>query len=66
MRATLNGETREISPGTNLKKLLEEMKVDVKYVAVAVNMEFIPRSEYEKILIGEEDNVEIVSPQAGG
>jgi sulfur carrier protein len=66
MRATLNGETREISSGTNLKKLLEEMRVDVKYVAVAVNMEFIPRSEYEKILIGEGDDVEIVSPQAGG
>jgi sulfur carrier protein len=66
MNATVNGEIRQITPGISLQKLLGDMGMDLKYIAVAVNRDFIPRSEYDKIIIKEGDDVEIVSPQAGG
>lgn len=66
MKIIVNGEAREISADATLRRLLDEMKADVKYVAVAVNMDFIPRTEYEGVLLKAGDDVEIVSPQAGG
>ncbi|MBI3580752.1 MAG: sulfur carrier protein ThiS [Nitrospinae bacterium] len=65
MRVTVNGKTQEIPAGTTLKGLLE-MTGKSKYVAVALNMEFVPQSEYERNLLRAGDEVEIVSPQAGG
>lgn len=65
MKVTVNGKAKEIPAGTTLKGLLE-MTGEVRYVAVALNLEFVPHSEYELLLLKAGDDVEIVSPQAGG
>ena len=65
MKVKVNGKEREIAAGTTVKGLLA-MKAELKYVAVAVNMEFVPHSEYDGVLLKAGDEVEIVSPQAGG
>jgi thiamine biosynthesis protein ThiS len=65
MKVTVNGKAVEIPAGTTLKGLLE-MKEKSKYVAVALNTEFVPHSDYEGVLLKAGDEVEIVSPQAGG
>jgi len=33
---------------------------------VAVNQNFVPRSEYQSLLINEGDKIEVLSPMAGG
>ena len=33
---------------------------------VAVNQNFVPRSEYQSFLINEGDKIEVLSPMAGG
>lgn len=65
MRVTVNGKAKEIPAGTTLKGLLETIG-ELRYVAVALNLEFVPRSEYELLLLKAGDDLEIVSPQAGG
>lgn len=62
----MNGKPRDARNGITVNGLLEEIKVDARYVAVAVNGAFVPRSEYGETAIRKGDDVEIVSPQAGG
>ena len=64
----LNGEEKEISREMNIMELLEE--VGVKYreigLAVAVNEEIVPKSEYKNKVVKEGDKVEIVQLVGGG
>ncbi|MBI5178961.1 MAG: sulfur carrier protein ThiS [Nitrospinae bacterium] len=66
MNIRINGETKEVPEGMTVQSLLDIVKAEAKYVAVAVNTDFVPRSEHAKTKIMEGDDVEIVSPQSGG
>jgi sulfur carrier protein len=68
---TVNG--REVTfartsdePGISILELLAQAKYPPNAVAVAVNGEFVPRSQHAETKIGEGDSVEILSPQQGG
>ena len=42
------------------------LKIDSKFIAVAVNGEFISKKDYSKIFLHDGDVVEVVSPHPGG
>ena len=65
---TVNGEKREIDREMTLLELLREMDVTVREVglAVAVNEEVVPKSEYGKRKVREGDRIEIVQLVGGG
>ncbi len=65
---TVNGEKREIDREMTLLELLKEMDVTVREVglAVAVNEEVVPKSEYGKRKVREGDRIEIVQLVGGG
>lgn len=67
-RITVNGEDREVSDELTIMELLELMDVRFREVglAVAVNDEVVPKSEYKTRKVKEGDKVEIVQLVGGG
>jgi sulfur carrier protein len=63
---TINGQPREVSPGTTLAALLEQMNLESRYVAVERNLEVVPRAQHAQCLLGAGDQLEIVTLVGGG
>ena len=66
MHIQLNGEARDIAPGTTLVQLLEAEGLAHRRVAVEINGEIVPRSQYSERIIAEGDRLEIVHAIGGG
>ncbi len=62
----LNGQQRSIAGDYPLARLLSEIKIDTQKVAVAVNLEVIPRSKLENTWLKNGDAVEIFHAVGGG
>ena len=65
MKIQFNGKLCETESGITLERLLEIQNPQGKF-AVALNLKFIPRSEYPTQTLRENDSVEVLSPQVGG
>jgi thiamine biosynthesis protein ThiS len=63
---TINGKSRELQDAMLLPKLLEELGIDRRLVAVAHNGDVIPRDRYDRVCIRDGDKVEIVRMVGGG
>ena len=61
----LNGEQRELS-GKTVTEILNENGYDPKRVAVEVNLEIVPKSQYDSTILKDGDSVEVVSFVGGG
>ena len=62
----LNGETREIAPGSTVTALLAELGLDTRKVAVERNLEIVPKSLYSETELSPGDRLEIVHFVGGG
>jgi sulfur carrier protein len=65
MKVTINGEAGEIDAGMSLADLLVR-RGQGTVVAVAVNGEFVPRSQHADRALQDGDKIEIVAPRQGG
>jgi sulfur carrier protein len=66
MRLEINGESREISPISNVRELLQLLGIVEGRVAVEVNRKIIRRADWESTPISSLDKVEIVQFVGGG
>ena len=66
MRINVNGEVRDVPPGTTVAALLELLDVPRQATAVEVNRLLVPRSEHAARALAEGDAVEIVTLVGGG
>ncbi len=68
MRITVNGEERILEREVTVAQLLEMLGVEFREVglAVALNGEIVPKSEYGSRVVREGDSVEIVQLVGGG
>jgi sulfur carrier protein len=69
MRVKLNGESRELTDGATVADLVERSDLEAarrRGIAVAVDAEVIPRSEWESTQLSEGQAVELVSAIQGG
>ena len=67
MKLIINGEKKEINKDKlTIKELIEELGIKVPNYAVAVGLDVIPKSEYEKYELKDGDKVEIVTFVGGG
>ena len=68
LRITVNGEEKLIPREMTVLELLKEIGIKLREVglAVAVNEEVVPKSEYGKRIVKEGDRVEIVQLVGGG
>jgi sulfur carrier protein len=64
----VNGERRELPPGTTVSGLLDALAVQAggRGVAVAVDAEVVPRGEWETTALDEGARVEVVRAIQGG
>jgi sulfur carrier protein len=62
----INGESRTVSPVSNVRGLLEVLGINEGRVAVEVNRKIIRRGEWERTPISNHDRVEIVQFVGGG
>jgi len=66
MNIIINGEPRTIEPHTSLGDLLHLLDLKGKKLAIEVNQEIVPRSQFDNYQLCENDNVEIVHAIGGG
>lgn len=67
MKVRVNGEWLEVSQEKpSLKEVLEHLGHRQEYVAVALNQQCIRRADLATTDVFDTDEIEILSPQAGG
>jgi sulfur carrier protein len=68
MTVVVNGEPRELAPGTTVSGLLAvlELPGDGRGVAVAVDAEVVPRGQWETTQIDDGARVEVLRAIQGG
>ena len=63
---TLNGEPREVNEGITAAELVAELALTDRRIAMEVNEELLPRSQFEAYRFDHGDRVEIVHAIGGG
>lgn len=62
----LNGKNKQIDSNTNIAQLLLSLDLANKRLAVEINQQIIPRSNFTSHRLNELDKVEIVQAIGGG
>ncbi len=62
----LNGENKQIDNNTTITQLLQSLDLVNKRLAVEINQQLIPRSDFTSHTLNELDKVEIVQAIGGG
>ena len=62
----LNGEARDLPRPMTVQELLVTFKLEAKKIAVERNLEIVPRSAYDTIMVEDGDRLEIVRFVGGG
>lgn len=63
---TINGDSHNCDSETTLTQLLISMGIDPTKVAVERNLEIVPKSQFDRQAIENNDNLEIVHFIGGG
>ena len=66
IKIKLNGKIKIINENYKLKKLLNDLKVPLKKVAIELNQEILDKKKLDKIKIKNMDKIEIVHFIGGG
>ena len=66
MTIILNGKNKQIDNDTNIAQLLQSLDLSNKRLAVEINQQIIPRSNFTSHRLNELDKVEIVQAIGGG
>lgn len=66
MQIVINSESREVPEDTSVEQLLEVLELMGQRLAIEVNLEIVPRSEYAAHMLHPDDRVEIVRAIGGG
>jgi sulfur carrier protein len=62
----VNGDIQRLPGGASVARLLEEMGLAGRRVAVAVNREIVHRARYDERILLEGDRVEVLEAVGGG
>ena len=68
MKVQVNNKEVEITPGSTLTQLTMQLELQVQgiAIAIAVNNKMIPRTEWERFSLHENDNLVIIKAACGG
>lgn len=66
MHVSVNGEEQQLPEGLTAAELIERIGLADQRIALEVNREIVPRSEYTSTTLAEGDRVEIVRAIGGG
>jgi len=66
VRVRVNGDELALAAGTTVAELVATLCEQTRGVAVAVDREVVPRSTWERVVVREGAEVEVVAAAAGG
>ena len=66
MKVQVNNKEVEIIPDSTLTQLMAQLGLPAQGIAVAVDNRMIPRTEWERFMLRENDSVVIVKAACGG
>jgi len=66
IQVSINGEPNTLKPNTTITEMLQSLGYDKEWLGVAVNATFISKAKHDTTIIKEGDQIEILSPIAGG
>ena len=66
MNIIVNGESQSLEADASLGQLLEILGLNGKRIAVEVNRDIVPRSDYDSFKLSDNDTIEIVIAIGGG
>jgi sulfur carrier protein len=66
VNVTLNGEPREVPPGTTVAQVVRLLTDQPAGVAAALNGEVLPRRAWADTALADRDQVEVVTAVQGG
>ena len=66
IKICVNGKDIQADDGITVARLISDLKADVKYAAVELNLNILDRSKYDSVKLKEGDKVEIILPVGGG
>jgi sulfur carrier protein len=66
MQVTVNGASKEVPEGLNVRGLLEHLELTGGPVAVEINRAIVPRAKHGDCILHEGDAIEIVHFVGGG
>ncbi|MEW2156768.1 sulfur carrier protein ThiS [Streptomyces sp. NPDC007189] len=66
MSISVNGERREIAPGTALEAVVRSLVPSPSGVAAAVNETVVPRARWAATALAEGDRIEVLTAVQGG
>ena len=64
--ARINGISNKIEFGTTISDLINKLNITNKKIALEVNEQIIPRSQFDTRMIEDGDQIEIVTAVGGG
>jgi len=62
----LNGNDKQLDDNTSITRLLETLSLGDKRLAVELNQQIVPRSDFASVTLNDQDHVEIVQAIGGG
>tara|TARA_Y100001933_G_scaffold223272_1_gene234738 strand:- start:133 stop:333 length:201 start_codon:yes stop_codon:yes gene_type:complete len=66
MRISINKELISLPDNITVSKMLEKLEIEKKFIAVEINLNIIPKSDYDSHIVRENDSVEIIQAVGGG
>ncbi len=66
MHIHLNGDCLHVSPGCTLEQLVLQLQLAGKRIAIEINGQIVPRSQFTHLSLKPDDRVEIVQAIGGG
>ena len=66
IKIKLNGRNKSVDHGSNLNELVNKLNIPIKKVAIEFNKEIIDKKKVKKIILNNNDIIEIVHFIGGG
>lgn len=66
MRLIVNGEQKDFDNEINLHKIIQDLKVEDKVMAAAVNMDIVKKDDWLTFIPKEGDKIELLQFVGGG
>ena len=66
IKINLNGKERQIAENLKIDKLINELKIPIRKVAIELNQEILDKKKLHKIKLKKNDKIEIVHFIGGG
>ena len=66
IKIKLNGKEKQIAENSKISKLIIDLKIPIKKVAIELNQEILDKKKLHKIKLKKNDRVEIVHFIGGG